>query len=66
MNRYRQRHPDFGKAVKKAPDSTFGELTDDAEVSDAAESVYTEAEKHREGVKARDAAAKARKKKTRG
>jgi hypothetical protein len=41
-------------------------LTDDAEAAAAAESVYTEAEKHREGIKAKDAAAKARRKKGRG
>ena len=62
MNKWRMKHADWsGKAVKKAP-TTFGELSDDDEVSDAAEDVYSEATKHREGVIAKDKAAKARRK----
>lgn len=61
MHRWREKHPDH-KAVKKSrPDDDSG--TADAELSEAADSVYSEAMKYREGVKARDAAAKARKKK---
>lgn len=60
MNRYRQKHPDHGKAP---PDSTFGELTDNpAAVAGAGEDIYSEAEKHRAGVIAKDKAAKARRK----
>jgi hypothetical protein len=67
MHKWRQRHPDHPnyKAAEKSPPDDAG-LTDDAELSDAAESVYDTAAKHRETVKARDAAAKARKKKVRG
>jgi hypothetical protein len=65
MNRYRQRHPDFGKVAKKAP-TTYGEMNDDTEVSEAADDIYTVAASHRDTVKAKDAAAKARRKKTRG
>ena len=39
MNRYRQRHPDHDKAVKKAP-TTYGELTGDADDAKAAEDIY--------------------------
>jgi hypothetical protein len=68
MHRWREKHPDhpdYVKPAKKARDTTFGEL-DDAEVSDAAEDIYAEAAKHRAGVIARDKAAKARRKKSRG
>lgn len=66
MNRFRQRHPDYEKsAAKKAP-TTFGELSDDDEVSEAAEDIFSEAAKHRAGVIQKDLAAKARRKKTRG
>jgi hypothetical protein len=54
MNRYRTRHPDYAKKAG----TTYGELTDDAAASGAAENVYTEAEKHRQGVIARDKARK--------
>jgi hypothetical protein len=65
MNRWRQRHPSHPSYVKPAKkDNTYGELTDDSEVSEAAGSVYSEAVKHRAGVIARDKAAKARKKKS--
>ena len=62
MNKWRMRQADR-KAVKKAPDSTYGELTDDAEVSETAADIYAVAAGHRDGVIKRDAAAKARKKK---
>jgi hypothetical protein len=62
MNKWRQKHSDHGKAVEKSrPDDDSGST--DAELSEAAETVYDTAAQHREGVKARDAAAKARKKK---
>jgi len=66
MNRWRQKHPDFGKAnygktAKK--DSTYGELSDDKDVSEAADGIYDVAAQHRDGVIARDKAAAARRKK---
>jgi hypothetical protein len=62
VNKWRTKHPDFGKPVKKTPpDDDSG--SHDAELTEAAGSVYSEAEKHREGVIARDKAAQARKKK---
>jgi hypothetical protein len=61
MNRYRQRHPDHKAAAKSRPDDDSG--SHDAELTEAAGSVYSEAEKHRVGVIARDKAAQARKKK---
>jgi hypothetical protein len=61
MNRWRTR---IGNAADvKKPSTTYGELTDDAEMRDAAAGVYAEAAKHRAGVIAKDLAAKARKKK---
>lgn len=61
MNKWRQRHPDHKAAAKSRPDdSTFGELTDDAEVSQAAEGIYDTAAQHRDTVIAKDKAAKAR------
>jgi hypothetical protein len=64
MNRYRQRHPDLGKAVKKAP-PVDDSGSHDAELSEAAETVYDTAAQHRAGVIAKDKAAKARRKGTR-
>jgi hypothetical protein len=73
LNKYRQRHKDWiGNAAKKKPDTTFGEISDDDddddddEVSEAADDIYAEATKHRAGVIAKDKAARARKKKSRG
>jgi hypothetical protein len=61
MNRYRMRHDHAKAAQKSRPDDDSG--SHDAELTEAAGSVYSEAEKHREGVIARDKAAQARKKK---
>lgn len=61
MNRYRTRHPDHGKAAKKSPPADDSG-SHDAELSEAAGSVYSEAEKHRAGVIKKDLAARARKK----
>jgi hypothetical protein len=64
MNKWRQRHPDYGKpAAKSRPDDDSGSV--DAELTDTADSVYSEALKHRETVIARDKAAKARKRSAR-
>ncbi len=60
------KHPDHPDYVKKAPDSTYGELTDDAEAAAAADDIYSVAAGHRETVIAKDKAAKARRKKGRG
>jgi hypothetical protein len=62
VHKWRQRHPDHPDYVKKTPDSTYGELTDDGEVSEAAADIYSVAAGHRETVKQKDAAAKARRK----
>jgi hypothetical protein len=59
MNKYRQRL--HAKAAEKSPDDNDSGSVD-RELTSAAGSVYSEAEEHRERVKARDAAAKARKK----
>jgi hypothetical protein len=64
VNRFRMRHPDH-KAVKKSrPDDDSG--SHDAELTDAAESVYDTAAQHRSRVIAKDKAAKARRTKNRG
>lgn len=66
MHKWREKHPDFphyGKAVKKARKSTFGELSDGPEDVDAAADIYSVAEGHRATVIAKDKAAAARKKK---
>jgi hypothetical protein len=64
MNRYRMRYPDHQKVATKPAQTDDGGAS--PELSKAAETVYDTAAEHRERVKARDAAAKARKKKTRG
>jgi hypothetical protein len=55
-NRY-PGHPDYSKAVEKS---------DDTELADAADDVYSVAAGHRETVIAKDKAAKARRKRSRG
>lgn len=61
MHKWRQRHPDYAKAVEKSDDSG----TTDTELADAADDVYSVAASHRDGVKKKDAAAKARRKSSR-
>jgi hypothetical protein len=58
------RHRPATKAAEKAPDRD-DRLTDDAAVAGAAEDIYDVASKHREGVKAKDAVKKTRKKSAR-
>jgi hypothetical protein len=61
VNRWRTRHKDFGKAVKKAP-TTFGELTDDSDDAKAAEDIFSVAASHRSTVIEKDKIAAARRK----
>jgi hypothetical protein len=64
MNRYRMRHDHAKAAQKSRPDDDSG--SHDAELSEAAESVYDTAAQHRSRVIAKDKAAKARRTKNRG
>jgi hypothetical protein len=60
MNRYRLRHPDHKTAAKSRPDDDSGST--DFELTSSADDIYSVAAKHRDGVKKKDAAAKARRK----
>ena len=58
MNKWRARHPDHVKKARSNDDSG----SNDAELTTAAKSIWSEAEEHRERVRKNDAAAKARRK----